>query len=242
MKYFIVSDTHSFATSLKIALRKSGFRKRDKNHTLVICGDLFDRGNETLELYKFITSIPKKRRILIRGNHEDLYLGLLKKEQPDWHDFSNGTVSTFCQIADYDSPYWPNYEEWETIRDKVKSHPITKFLLNNEWKNYFEIGKYICVHSFIPLVDNWREKADAHQWFKARWVCPWKLVEFFKEEGKTIVCGHWNVSDFYKYLDNDDSGRDDTYISDKIIGLDAGVYIGPDGYYVHKQNVLVIDI
>ena len=108
MKYFIVSDIHSFTTSLKIALRKSGFNKRNKNHTLVICGDLFDRGSETLELYKFITSIPKKRRVLIRGNHEDLYLELLKKEQPDWYDFSNGTVSTFNQIAGFDDSFMPD--------------------------------------------------------------------------------------------------------------------------------------
>ena len=101
MKYFIVSDIHSFYTELKRALDKAGFNKRNKDHTLIVCGDVFDRGSETVELYKFLISIPKKRCILIKGNHELLYEELLEKSFPESHDFSNHTVDTFCQIAGY---------------------------------------------------------------------------------------------------------------------------------------------
>ena len=61
MKYFVVSDIHSFYVELKRALDKAGFNKRNKDHTLIVCGDVFDRGSETVELYKFLTSIQKKR-------------------------------------------------------------------------------------------------------------------------------------------------------------------------------------
>ena len=44
MKYFIVSDIHSFYVELKSALDKAGFNKRNKDHTLIVCGDIFDRG------------------------------------------------------------------------------------------------------------------------------------------------------------------------------------------------------
>ena len=124
MKYFIVSDIHSFYTELKNALKNAGFDKKNKNHTLIVCGDIFDRGPETVEVYKFLSSIPKKRCILINGNHEYLYFELLKKSFPDDYDYSNHTVDTFCQIAGYSTEilsreYWYKLDEanpYERIR------------------------------------------------------------------------------------------------------------------------------
>ena len=165
MKYFIVSDIHSFCSELKSALWKAGFNKRNKDHTLIVCGDVFDRGSETVELYKFLTSIPKKRCILIKGNHELLYEELLEKSFPESHDFSNHTVDTFCQIAGYDPEiltpkYWRKFDDvpherirqaWQEILTEVKQSPITTWLQSNRWKYWHEVGNYIFVHSFIPL-------------------------------------------------------------------------------------------
>ena len=50
-KYFIFSDTHSFFTILKKELDRKGFDVNNKNHILILCGDLFDRGNESKEIY-----------------------------------------------------------------------------------------------------------------------------------------------------------------------------------------------
>lgn len=165
MKYFIVSDIHSFCSELKSALWKAGFNKRNKDHTLIVCGDVFDRGSETVELYKFLTSIPKKRCILIKGNHELLYEELLEKSFPESHDFSNHTVDTFCQIAGYDPEiltpkYWRKFDDvpherirqaWQEILTEVKQSPITAWLQSDRWKYWNEVGNYIFVHSFIPL-------------------------------------------------------------------------------------------
>lgn len=100
--YFVVSDIHSFYTPLKNSLYQAGFRKTNKDHILIVCGDVFDRGEETMEVYRFLTSLPKKRCILVKGNHESLFDDLLKKSLPDDYDFSNGTVKTFCSIAGVD--------------------------------------------------------------------------------------------------------------------------------------------
>ena len=94
MKYFAISDLHSFATEVKAVLRQAGFNKKNKNHTLIVCGDVFDRGDESLELYKYLRSIPKKRCILIKGNHETLYFELLNKNWPHYYDVTNGTLKT----------------------------------------------------------------------------------------------------------------------------------------------------
>ena len=99
-KYFIVSDIHSFYTPLITALEKNGFDMNNPEHILVVLGDVFDRGYQSLEVYAFLTiALSEDRVILVRGNHELLYLDLLRKKFPDSYDFSNGTVRTFCQIA-----------------------------------------------------------------------------------------------------------------------------------------------
>ena len=84
-KYFIVSDIHSFYDELATGLTLSGFEYNNPDHILVVCGDVFDRGEQTLEVYDFLSSLPKKRCILIKGNHESLYLKLLNKKYPDFH-------------------------------------------------------------------------------------------------------------------------------------------------------------
>lgn len=40
MKYFVISDIHSFATEMKWVLRQAGFNKKNKYHTLIVCGDI----------------------------------------------------------------------------------------------------------------------------------------------------------------------------------------------------------
>ena len=101
-KYFFCSDIHSFYTPLMKELHRKGFDIENPEHVLVILGDVFDRGTETMEVYNFLRSLSDDRLILIRGNHESLYKSLLDKPFPDSYDFSNGTVRTFCQIAGFD--------------------------------------------------------------------------------------------------------------------------------------------
>ena len=277
MKYFVVSDIHSFYSELKCALNHAGFDKKNKNHTLIVVGDVFDRGPETVELYKFLTSIPKKRCILIKGNHEDLYLELLKKKFPDQYDYSNHTVDTFCHIAGYDPeimkgdywyklgeehPYERIHQAWAEILDIVKTHKITEWIKSSQWKNYYELNKYIFVHSFIPLknVDglpswyinnrrfeyfpDWRTDATDLEWYDSRWGCPYQqwLDGYFKEKDKVLVCGHWVVTDFRQHVNNKWSDDTSIYKFENLIGLDCGVWTYKSTKkYHHPQNVLVID-
>lgn len=290
MKYFIVSDIHGFYIELREALKTAGFDKKNKDHTLVVLGDLFDRGPDALALYKYLISIPKKRCILVRGNHELLYKELLTKDFPEKHDFSNRTVDTFCQLA------WPEYkydfdctqeyfeynsismiysvyrgdeddteakQDWKKVLKVVKEHPITKLILDDKrWINYFELGNYIMVHSWIPVGcfdglpayyienrhfeyrDDWRN-ATQTEWDDATWGCPWKMVKKgLNKTGKIIVCGHWSTPDFFKHLKNIKKpiGEGPIYYSKEAIALDGGVYYNNYyGVYIHPQNVLVID-
>ena len=270
-KYFVVSDVHSFYKPLISALEEKGWDKSDRNHILIVCGDLFDRGNETIEVYNFIKSIPKKRRILIRGNHEYLLKDLLRKKFPDDYDFSNGTIKTCCAFVrfNYDKFRWSQYDRvfggdnyetnWDKIRKDKKLKKIVNWMFNSkEWVNYYELDKYIFVHSFIPLhniglplaytykVDkvsynpNWREDATLDEWIDATWGCPWQLFKegLFKEKDKILVVGHWHTSDFYHSIDDDyseETKKCPIYNNHGLIALDAMTV------ETHRVNVLVIE-
>jgi hypothetical protein len=175
-KYFVTSDIHSFYDEFRSALKEAGYKKRNKDHILIICGDLLDRGPKSIQTIEFLKSIPKSRRILIRGNHELLFKELLEKKFPESHDFTNGTVKTFCQLADMDDRILRNsnyisdillckgeldYDEklvyknkldyWKEVVKKVKELKLVEWFNSEDWFDYYELDNYIFVHSFIPL-------------------------------------------------------------------------------------------
>ena len=179
-RYFAMSDIHSFYDEMQDALSLSNFDINNPKHILIICGDVFDRGNKTLEVYNFIKGLPKERVIMVKGNHEQLYFELLEKTLPDDYDFSNGTVNTFLNIAGKPKHYLDSKEiyfeaymknatvssveisaimkaRWNEVKHAVKKSEITKWLQSNQWVDYFEIDNLIFVHSFLPL----RIKQDA---------------------------------------------------------------------------------
>jgi len=256
-KYFVASDIHSFYTPFIKELNKTGFDLNNEEHILIICGDLFDRGSESLKLYEFIKSLPKERRILIRGNHEYLFIDSLSKEIPDYYDHTNGTVRTLNDLTNNKYSNW-----YDMVLDK-KLAKIKKWILSDEWIDYYETNNYIFTHAFIPLSinpksyskhmynvdvnfleynENWRESTPK-EFEKATWGCPWKLAKAgLNKTGKIIVCGHWHTADFFNNLKNLKK-KYDLYESNpifvskkyKLIGLDACTAA------TNKINVLVLE-
>ena len=267
-KYFITSDIHSFYEPLKTALTKAGFDINNPEHIFVCCGDFFDRGEETKEVFNFIKSIPQDRRILIKGNHELLYNELLNKSFPADYDFSNGTVKTFFTIAGYNEQmltrhYWYDlayktrqdsdlfanrpFETWNEVKNIVSEHPITKWINSSEFKWYWETNNYIFVHSFIPLGFNsiyredWRN-AVTFEWKDAVWGCPWGYaMQGLNKTGKTIVCGHWHTSDFFNHLRNSKKRYDTN--NNPIFKSKKYKIIGLDACtaLTNKVNILVLN-
>ena len=279
--YFVVSDIHGFYTPLLSALEDAGYDKNDSNHILIVLGDIFDRGKEPLEVYHFLRSIPSNRIVLVKGNHEYLLEELIDRKMPYNHDFHNGTYQTLIDL--YKDPFiekmnWLNenrdkydditlvetsrriYREVEeALYDNDIINEILSWISSSIWHHYYELGKYIFVHSFIPLEDrlgpkryihNWRECKDEYLWYNSTWGCPYELYleGYFKEEerkGKVLVCGHWHTSDFFNHLlyKNDKSKWLDyhesnpLFISKKYPGI-----IAIDGCVAatNKVNVLVI--
>lgn len=216
--YFVTSDVHGFYTELHKALYQAGFRKSNPEHILIVCGDLWDRGPEAVKTYKFIKSLPKERRILIRGNHEILLRQAIKRGVFYEHDYYNGTLGTVMQFTNSD--YMDCVYDSGSVCEEFKKNGILEWIASNEWRNYAEIGNYIFVHSWIPvkILDDtdiydakmstpiefrpdWRE-ATQEEWEEAAWGCPWVMAKKgLVPRGFTIVCGHWSACEFPRYLD-----------------------------------------
>lgn len=218
MKYFCVSDVHSFFKELMAALDKAGFEKDNPEHALCVLGDLFDRGDETVQVFEFVKNLNSQNRLIyIRGNHEDLLKDCVNEihagRTPSSHHFSNGTVKTICQFCGQNE--WIVYDP--TWRDKIceSMQPVLDFIDEN-CINYAEIGDYILVHGWIPESINkketstylwgglenkggiynplWRQ-ANESDWKESRWLNGMnQWYQGIIEPNKTIVCGHWHCS------------------------------------------------
>jgi len=247
-KYFVCSDIHSNFTALKKALEDASFDINNKNHILVIAGDVFDRGKEAIDLYNFIISIPKNRRILIRGNHELLFLQLLDKFIPDEYDYSNGTVSTFIQIAmDSDPNFLKNNKtlSFKDLKDIVIKSNIYQFIKLDEWVDYALINKYLITHASIPLsleehiLNNTNYHPLRRDWDDCIWENPifnykMGIYDNLINKGYTLVVGHYFANLFHEEFDNE-FDNDNTYFGKGIIALDGSSYTS------NHINIFVID-
>lgn len=244
MIYFITSDIHSFYDEFIRELKNSGFDENNKEHTLIICGDLFDRGMQAKELLDYLLKLD--RLILIKGNHEDLLLECLEqlehRENINILHKLNGTLNTIAQLTninEYDllcGIY--NYEE---IKHKLEDY----FKLINKAKDYVEIGNYIFVHGWIPHIKNYEDlsKCSEEQWKNARWYNGMKeWHNGWKFNNKTIVCGHWHCSYGNYYYHNKgekeigDNADYSPFIDKGIIAVDCCTA------YTHKVNIVKMQI
>ena len=216
MKYFIVSDVHSYYSILRRVLGEKGF-SLNKDHVLVLLGDAFDRGEETCETAEFLLLLHDQGKLIyVLGNHEELLIKCLQQlargDDPidlatSYHSI-NGTWQTLLALADM--------SEAEAI-----SHPqtvVSNFVSSRVYKellasciDYFETERYIFTHGFIPCIEkgfspyvtysynpDWRE-AQPEEWSRARWSNGTKIVVEgnIVEANKTIVCGHWHTSYYH---------------------------------------------
>ncbi len=236
MKYYVVSDIHGFFTPMNKALTDAGFFTDTEPHKLVVLGDLFDRGTEIDKLQAFILNLMKKNEvILIRGNHEDLFVKLATIDMgiPYKHHVSNGTYETALQMTGYSFSEAKN--RCADFANAMKNTLFYQQIIPSTL-DYFETEHYIFVHGWIPCaretanhfspIVQWRDVAP-DEWVKARWyngMCA--ANQGVTEEGKTILCGHWHTSFGHNVYEHNgpefgDGADYSPYYAPGIIALDA---------------------
>lgn len=253
MKYFVTSDVHSYYAELMEALNEKGFEVDNAEHTLCVCGDLFDRGDETVKLFEFAKELQKQGRLIyVKGNHEDLLEQCVKEismgRVPGRHHFSNGTVKTICQFCGKSE--WIVYDP--TWRDKIceTMQPVLEFI-NNNCIDSAEIGDYILVHGWIPSFTYLNDFRNGNEsdWKEARWLNGMDMWRnpANRVKGKTVVCGHWHCSWGWSHIRQErkewpQKNRKDwldsfvPFVDDGIIAIDACTE------YTGKVNCIVFEV
>jgi hypothetical protein len=245
-KFFIISDVHGFYDEMVKALNEAGFDPNNEEHWVITCGDHFDRGPKPLEVMRYLRNLPRK--ILVKGNHEQLLVDCCRRGDAGMHDYHNGTYDTICKIGDAEMGY-----AFSECCDIALSK--TRLFLGS-MVDYFETKNYIFVHSWVPLIskdglpayysrnrkfefrDDWR-KASAQEWSDAMWGNPFELAEQGLLPDKTVVFGHWHCSTGWaKAEGRSEFGEDATfepYHGDGFISIDACTA------HSGKVNVLVLE-
>lgn len=237
-KLFCTSDIHSFYDPLIKALNEAGFDKNNPDHYLVVCGDCFDRGDQSVEVLRFLRSI--ERKFIISGNHEKLLLECCNRGYPCLHDYSNGTYKTICDFSDAKEE-----SSFEECCHKALAR-VGTFI--DSMVNYLETENFIFVHGWVPVYCN-----DGHytpmkdfriatqkQWDDATWICgPDMALDGYNNTNKTLVFGHWHSSYLWSIKDGrSEFGNDakfDVFCGDGFVALDSCVA------HSGKLNVLVIE-
>lgn len=189
-KFFVVADVHGFYDELKTALDNAGFDLNDPSHIFVSLGDIMDRGRQPAKVLNFVNNLPPSRKILVRGNHEDLMEEALDRRSFLNHDIHNGTALTAYDLyTHYAVPSNPDASS-STICNFVRYNcdPYSRYI--HSLYPYFETANYVFVHGWIPYGDDWRNG----NWEEARWINGMEhALEGHLVEGKTVVCGHWGT-------------------------------------------------
>ena len=240
-KYFVVADIHSFYDEMIAALAEKGFDREDPDHIFVSLGDLFDRGPSPLECLAFVNVIPPERKILIRGNHEDLLMDCLARGTFLEHDVHNGTSDTVFKLAGERANML--YLRDERFLFTAVSYDPALRAYYAQLRDYAEIGDYLFVHGWIPSRKNVPEH-DWHlgNWREARWFNGMeKWRQGARPEGKTVFCGHYHTSWGHFVLEKKGSEFGENadfspFIAPGIIALDACTVLS------HRVNCYVLEI
>lgn len=257
MKIFAISDVHGHFKEMKSALIKNGFDENNEEHMLVVCGDMFDRGDESLQVYHYLKDLTDEgKAIVLKGNHEPFFINWLKGDNSSFNYLRNGmshTVDSFlertnaflsyCFIDKDCEPSQSAFEDFSEIARKeiLENEPELLDWLEN-LPYYYETEHFIFTHASIDIgVDDWRYPCRRYYDFSGWEACTWDDGSFFgvptRNTDKTIVIGHFDTGHLREMYDigsrNDHSilTREDN----KVIVLDACTIL------TKEVNVLVID-
>ena len=244
-KFFVCSDIHSAYTPWMKALNEAGFDEDNHEHKIIVCGDLFDRLDETQYVYEFaIDMLQKDKLIYTLGNHDLLMQQMLNRGFSLWHDRHNGTEKTYHQLLNaYMDKMDQDKNPIQIVKDLLQ--PIY-----DKTVNYFQTKNYVFCHGFLPVIkqsdgsykinSHWK-RASQKNWENATWLNGMEMVDSgLYLKNKTIVVGHFHASwGRAQFEDKPEFGEDSDfspyYYENKLIAIDSCVA------YTDKINCLVLE-
>lgn len=208
---YCISDIHGEYDLFMKLLDKIKFSDSDR---LIVCGDIIDKGKDSVKLAKYIFGMPNAQ--CIAGNHEygflKYYDAIMQRSPTDFDEVLKTLQNYF--------PYDGHLLDWDTV-DAFECMPF-----------YIDEKDFICVHAGVPLDSKNHilplEKVTREQFvydrvFKEERIVPQdsKCV-FFGHTPTSYLCGESRIL-AYKRENAPFGGKK---ISDYYkVHLDTGVYL-----------------
>lgn len=252
-KLFVVSDIHGDYTALAKSLMEAGYNENDENNVLIVCGDMFDRGSESLEVYKQLKRLSDDgKALIIRGNHETMFIDYLKgKSITSFNYIYNGENETFADFLHQTAPFetwwalngnekYPSnieFAEWlkEAVNEINTEYPELLSWLEN-LPYWAETKNYIFTHGAIDTtVPDWHI-AD---WERLIWDDGSFWTKAINNTDKTVVVGHYHTDGIRKMYEGLEI--DESLPANQILYGKQKIYIDTCTVLTHRVNVLVIE-
>lgn len=251
-KIFVISDIHGDFITMVWDLCDAGYEVNNDNHFLIVCGDMFDRGSDSLSVYEYLKGLTDSNKaIVIRGNHETMFIDYLKgKSITPFNYIYNGTNETFADFLHQTAPFetwwalngnekYPSnieFAEWlkEAVNEINTKYPELLSWLEN-LPYYSETKNYIFTHGAIDT--------NALDWRIADWErLTWDDGSFWRKEinntDKTVVVGHYHTDGIREKYDLE---IDESLPANQILYGKQKIYIDTCTVLTHRVNVLVIE-
>lgn len=260
-KYFLCSDIHSDFKALQEALKEHQFDIDNPQHILVVAGDIFDRGSESVALYEFLKDLcDKNRAIVLQGNHHQMFIDFLENKNLHLCSFNyvrNGMKHT---VADF----LHRTEPWDTYiilkYSDQEQHDMTNEDWNREWAgfversakeindeypellpwlkslpHYLELKNTIVTHGMIDCHSEDWHNPDI-KWEDCHWAKPHEAAFMRNSTGKHVYLGHID-SETIREVWNEPKGNYELYTrqSGDVTYLDSCTI------YTHKVNMVVVE-
>lgn len=211
-QYFIVSDVHGHYELLCELLTHWD----RENQTLILLGDMGDRGPQTKECYLAAKQLVEEEgAIYIKGNHEKIIHDWLKEPREAFEWFlKNGGGATIESLLGVEAFEQLSPEEmaaaiqetYADLLDFIATRPL-----------YFECDEMVCVHAGINVeLDDW------HQTSERDFI--WQREPFLSTPyplDKPIIFGHTVTNHLWK-----EENRWDIWQHEGKIGIDTGASYG----------------
>lgn len=208
---YVISDIHGEYELFMRLLDKIKYSDSDE---LIVCGDIIDKGPQSVKLAKQIFSMPNA--YCIKGNHEHMFFKFYRTRM-------------HSAVMDYDAILWHLGQyfkdtdgellDWDTV-DRLTELPY-----------YIERENFVCVHAGIPTDENGRlvdlSDADPDELVNDRLF---KSERFLPQTEKCVFFGHTPTQyvregGILKYA-REGKQEGSTNIEDYLkIHLDTGVYL-----------------
>lgn len=203
MSTYVIADIHGCYDEFQQLLAKAGVDLGKDE--LIIAGDIVDRGEQSLEMLRFLESHPENVTFL-KGNHDEDFQIYCRQLVSMYRGC--GEDLSLCEYAEKyrNRIYWQIYDNYGTVMELCDNEEVNiddferwhKLFKEMEYVKKVEIDgrKYIIVHAGYINDDEYGkfcEMGDRHIMDDIRIFYVWARedgLEYGGEDGVTIVFGH----------------------------------------------------